>query len=131
MVNRKDLRPYSQLQRGKAFSPEGTWENELGSTMEIDEFDGANFSGTYTSAVSADRQAVKGKLTGTLVGDAIAFIVNWKDNFSSVTAWSGLVLGHDDVEYIHTLWLLASTPEEEESAWQAIKAGADDFTRAN
>lgn len=131
MVSRKDLRPYSQIQGSKVFSPEGRWQNELRSTMVIDQFDGTNFPGTYTSAVSTDGQAIEAAVRGTLVGDAIAFLVNWKDNFSSVTAWTGLILGHADVQVIHTLWHLASTPEDQEAAWQAITAGADFFTRAD
>jgi hypothetical protein len=45
MMSRKDLPPYSQIEGDKVFCPEGRWQNELGSTMVIDPFDGTNFSG--------------------------------------------------------------------------------------
>jgi hypothetical protein len=97
--------------------------------MEIKNFDGAEFSGTYTSAVSEDSNKVTGELTGTLAGDAIAFTVNWSSQYSSVTAWSGLVLSSGEDLAIYTLWHLASTPESEASVWESIAAGADLFVR--
>lgn len=127
MVSRKDLRPYAEHTNGKAFSPVGVWENELGSSMEIDQFDGTAFTGTYTSAVSAEGKSAKGALSGTIAGDAIAFLVNWKEEFSSVTAWSGLVLSNGKTTAINTLWHMASTPETVDGAWESILAGADLF----
>ncbi len=127
MVSRKDLQPYSVSAKGAAFSPVGTWENELGSVMVIEQFDGTNFSGTYKSAVSASGSSARGTLSGTLAGDAIAFVVNWKEEFASVTAWSGLVLSDGDTPAIYALWHLASTPAEDEGAWESILAGADLF----
>jgi hypothetical protein len=131
MVSRKDLRPYAESAEGKEFSPVGVWKNELGSTMEIEHFDGTNFTGIYTSAVSANGQSAKGVLSGTVAGDAIAFLVNWKEEFASVTAWSGLVLGNGDTPAIYALWHMSSTPAADEGAWESIMAGADLFFPAN
>lgn len=130
MASLKDLRPYSQANTGKQFSPEGVWENELGSTIKVESFDGTNFSGTYRSAVSAEGESADGSLSGTLAGDAIAFVVNWKAEFASVTAWTGVVLSGSDSPAIYALWHLASSPSEDEQAWESILAGADLFTPA-
>jgi Avidin family len=59
----------------------------------------ARFSNA-TSLVSADNKTVTGDVAGTLTGDAIVFAVNWKEEFSSVTAWCGLVLSESDVPAI-------------------------------
>lgn len=66
----------------------------------------------HTSAVSADGTAAKGTVSGTVAGDAIAFCVNWKQAFESVTAWSGLLLSDGMLPTVYTLWHLASTPEK-------------------
>ncbi len=105
----------------------GSWQNELGSVMAIETFDGRNFTGTYKTAVSAGGGSVTGVLAGTVAGDAIAFTVNWSGAFSSVTAWSGLLLGTADSPVVYTLWHLAATPEEDSEYWLAINAGADLF----
>ena len=86
MPSLKDLQPYSKTGTTGQFPLEGFWRNELGSTMEVERFDGTNFTGTYTSAVSAGGTAAKGTLSGTVADDAIAFCVNWKQAFESVTA---------------------------------------------
>jgi hypothetical protein len=130
MLSRKDLLPYAESADGKVFSPVGAWNNELGSTMTVDQFDGTNFSGTYSSAVSADGTSAKGTLWGTIAGGSIAFLVNWKAEFPSVTAWSGLVLSDGKTTAIHTLWHLASTPDADTDAWESILAGADLFLPA-
>jgi hypothetical protein len=130
MVSRKELRPYEQSKSGKQFSPTGLWKNELGSTMLVEQFDGTNFTGTYTSAVSAAGKSATGTLSGTIAGDAISFLVNWREEFASVTAWAGLVLSDGESPAIYALWHLASTPAEDGDAWESILAGADLFFTA-
>ena len=81
--------------------------------MTITSFDGTTFGGTYSSAVSDGQGSVSGTLAGTLSGDAVGFTVNWAPTFSSVTSWSGLLLGDGDTLVIYSLWHPASTPESE------------------
>lgn len=95
--------------------------------MEVDQFDGTNFSGSYTSAVSADGTAAKGTLSGTVADGAVGFLVNWKAEFASVTAWTGLILSDGITPAIYSLWHLGNTPAEDEDAWESILAGADLF----
>jgi hypothetical protein len=131
-INRKQLRAYSATKpSGKASVPaiSGTWQNELGSTMIITSFDGKNFSGSYTSAVSGGSGPVTGTLTGTLSGDAIGFTVNWSPTYSSVTSWNGLVLTWGEGLAIYALWHLAATPESATDVWESILAGADLFVQ--
>jgi hypothetical protein len=97
--------------------------------MEIMNFDGTTFTGTYTSAVSSESNPATGKLAGTLSGSALGFTVNWDTPFSSITSWSGLLLTDGNALAIFALWHLASTPESEDNLWESILAGADFFTR--
>lgn len=132
MIDRKTLRRWSAATRGAGTAPPGLvgkWENELGSIMTIEQFDGTNFSGTYQSAVSSDGKSLTGPLLGTIAGDALAFTVNWGTTYSSVTSWNGLLLGDGSQTYMYTLWNLSSTPENEDDVWQSIQAGAELFAQ--
>jgi hypothetical protein len=125
------FKPLSVANAAAAFDPTGTWQNELGSTMTITSFSGGQFSGTYSSPVSGGGGQVEGPLTGSLAGDAIAFVVNW-GNLNSVTAWSGLVgtANEGEQNMIYALWHLAETPGAPDQWWESILAGVDLFVMA-
>lgn len=108
------------------FNPVGIWYNELGSTMTIETFDGANFSGVYASAVGQNGSA-NGVLAGTINGNAIGFTVNWQSAATSVTSWNGVILADGNTPIFYTLWHLASSPASIGEAWESILAGADIF----
>ncbi|RKP52231.1 avidin/streptavidin family protein [Trinickia fusca] len=133
-VDRKKLKPFSlQLKSEQAAtsSLEGTWTNELGSTMLITQTSGSTFGGTYKSAVSSGGQSVKGTLAGTIAGDALAFTVNWQPTYSSVTSWNGLLLSDPQGDlYIYSLWNMSSTPQDPSNFWESILAGADLFEQS-
>lgn len=116
---------------------QGTWYNELKSTMVIDPIVNGQITGTYTTAVSATGCA-QGK-TFTLVGrtdtdtggEGIGFVVNWKNNTTdceSVTAWSGQAQTINGEDQINAFWLLTveSAPNQD---WYATHVGQDVFTR--
>jgi len=106
-IERKQLRPYLASKSSDQTSVPallGTWQNEIGSTMTVTSFDGTNFSGSYTSAVSEGSGPATGTLSGTLAGNAIAFTVNWLPIFPSVTGWNGLLLTASDELVIYSLW---------------------------
>ncbi|HWA95396.1 MAG TPA: avidin/streptavidin family protein [Terracidiphilus sp.] len=127
-INRKELKPLSALGKTASLALVGVWQNELSSEMTITSFDGTTFSGSYTSSVSSGSGSVTGSLLGYVSGDAISFIVNWAPTYSSVTAWSGVLLGNgEDGVFMYTLWQMASTPEEQQNYWESIQAGADLF----
>jgi hypothetical protein len=78
----------------------GTWINELNSSMTL-HVQGAEISGTYTSAVSGGGGPVSGDLSGYVNGNLISFVVNWP---SSITAWVGHLVQEDGEDVIETLW---------------------------
>jgi hypothetical protein len=106
----------------------GTWNNELGSVMNITTSDGTVFSGDYKSK-DASNNWVSGSLQGTIAGDTIAFTVNWPSPDNSVTAWAGKLsadTSNSNKIYINTLWLLASG-DATTPLWESISAGSDWF----
>jgi Avidin family len=107
---------------------EGTWINELGSTMTIERYADGKFSGWYASKVSEGEEPVRGRLTGMIAGDTIGFVVNWLPKFNSITSWSGKVLATEQgAPYIYTLWYLSRGVENPSDWWQSFLAGSDTF----
>lgn len=115
---------------------EGTWHNELGSTMVIDQVRDGGFTGTYTTAVSPAGSTqgsfqLVGRTDADSGGEAVAFLVCWQnDTYSrhSVTAWSGQAQTINGQDQIITMWLLTleTSPEQD---WYATHVGHDVFTR--
>lgn len=105
----------------------GTWKNELGSTMRIEQ-SGDSVSGTYEkSAVSENGGATSGQLSGYVDGDLIAFVVHW-DQFQAITAWVGQGGPGASSDRINTLWQMTQQVEAGEE-WASINAGADIFVK--
>ncbi|MBB5609072.1 MULTISPECIES: avidin/streptavidin family protein [unclassified Janthinobacterium] len=110
----------------------GTWYNELGSSMTIEQ-NGNNLSGNYYTAV--------GEASGTypLVGlvnpsqdtsQTVAWTVTWQNstgNALSTTAWCGQVQVINNVPTITAMWLLTgeTTPAND---WESTRIGQDVFT---
>lgn len=102
----------------------GTWRNELGSFMLIEQV-GPLLSGMYTSTVSGDASSTSGPLQGSVDGQQVAFLVHWTD-FQAITAWVGrLDEGSDELVM---LWQMTSQTDPGQ-AWASINAGADTFSR--
>jgi Avidin family len=114
----------------------GTWYNELGSTMVINQVSNGQITGAYTTAVSGT-DCAQGSFT--LVGltdtdsggEGVGFVVSWQNGTSkceSVTAWSGQAQTIGGEEKITAFWLLTveSAPEKD---WYATHVGQDTFTR--
>jgi Avidin family len=116
---------------------EGTWHNELGSTMVIDQVRDGGFTGRYTTAVTPTGSAqgsfhLVGRTDADSGGEAIAFLVCWQNDMSnhhSVTAWSGQAQRINREDQITAMWLLTleTSPEQD---WYATHVGHDIFTRA-
>ncbi|AOJ03128.1 MULTISPECIES: avidin/streptavidin family protein [Burkholderia] len=104
----------------------GTWKNELGSTMQIEQ-SGDSVTGTYRSAVSEKGGSTSGDLIGYVDGDLIAFVVHW-DQFQAITAWVGQCEPGTSNDRINTLWQMTQQVEAGEE-WASINAGADTFVR--
>jgi hypothetical protein len=98
---------------------EGTWHNELGSTLIIASVAGGEIRGTYETAVSSTGCAkgafpLSGRVDpGSQADQPLGFVVAWVNGQSqcdSATAWSGQyqLVGLDPPyqEQIFTTWLL-------------------------
>jgi hypothetical protein len=115
---------------------EGTWYNELGSTMVITQVEEGVINGNYTTAVSSTGCAQGSfNLVGTTDtdsgGEGIAFSVCWQNDTSqcaSVTAWSGQAQTINGEDQIIAFWLLTVESALDQD-WYATHVGQDTFSR--
>ena len=116
-------------------SLEGTWYNELGSVMIIDQVVDGSFQLTYETAVST-KHCAKGTFNGSgylntsPLGQTIAFSISWLNdvsNCASVTAWSGQLQDDDGEGSIMAFWLLTGINPKTE--WAPTNIGQDVFTK--
>jgi hypothetical protein len=114
----------------------GTWYNELGSTLEINQAQGDTISGLYETAVSSSGCAkgvfsVMGRTDVDAGGSTFGFAVTWlndKSSCKSTTTWAGQYQTIDGQEVLVTLWLLVmrTSPDED---WASTLVGEDVFRR--
>ena len=116
---------------------DGWWHNQLGSEMEVkcDEKTGT-LSGRYRTNTGPTPDAFY-PVTGTVNGDVISFMVNWKrpidggTTHGSVATWVGQhTLNKEGKDEIRTMWLLQrNTPDakEEMNMWESVHTGPDVF----
>lgn len=113
---------------------QGTWYNELGSTMILNPLDPTygTMTGTYTTAVSSSGCArgqfmLAGRTDIWADGQTVGWAVTWLNSSSkcwSTTSWAG----HYDGTRITAFWLLAEQAAPGEQ-WASTLIGQDVFTR--
>src|ERR1700679_3314960 len=109
----------------------GTWNNELGSKMDIDSDDNGIIIGKYWSNVGENNMIGPFRLHGLWTTNeksevgSIGFIVVW-DSYNSVTTWSGQLQDGN----ILTTWLLTKITDKHEN-WESTEIGFDVFTKSN
>jgi len=114
----------------------GTWYNELGSKMTLEEGQG-DITGTYQTAVG-DVEGIYG-LVGQVdispysFSQAVSWTVVWNNQYKnshSTTAWAGQYQLNEETgeEEVYTFWLLVNETESEND-WQATQIGQDTFSR--
>jgi hypothetical protein len=116
---------------------DGWWHNQLGSEMEVKyNAKTGTLSGRYRTNTGPTPDAFY-PVTGTVNGDVISFMVNWKrpidggTTHGSVATWVGQhTLNKEGKDEIRTMWLLQrNTPdaEEEKNMWESAHTGSDVF----
>ncbi|KAK6981161.1 structural origins of high-affinity biotin binding To Streptavidin [Favolaschia claudopus] len=118
----------------------GTWYNELHSSMTLTADKYGNLTGTYTSSVgnAESDYSLAGRFDlypphaqGVSLGWSVAWKNAKKGDVKSSTAWGGLYfpeVGAAEGGQIQTHWLLnVSAPENK--LWMATNLGSDVFTR--
>lgn len=109
----------------------GRWHNRLGSVMELTVEDGDLVSGTFSTGVGTTHPEGSYHLTGYVLGDVLAFCVDFRPH-GSVAAWAGHHVRDGRGERLVTLWHLAqpvAAPRDETDLWRGVLAGADEFER--
>ena len=111
----------------------GTWYNELGSKMELQENE-KTITGKYITAVGGGQGEYD--LVGRTDTDYdksknVGFVVSWENEHGScdsVTSWSGQMQIINGEEVITTTWLLTKESEPF-SNWKDTLVDKDIFTR--
>lgn len=114
---------------------EGTWVNELGSTLVIDSVSNGGLTGSYTTAVSREACAkgsfiVTGRTDVDSGGTSLGWCIVWKNEGSwcnSVSSWAGQF---DEAESIIMAFWLLSIQTEEGAGWASTNVGVDVFRPA-
>jgi hypothetical protein len=115
---------------------DGTWYNELGSTMVISVDEAGNVAGTYNSAVgrAINTYVLAGRIDTSPAangsGQSVGWTVAWRNHYEnahSVASWSGQFFAGAH-ERIDTQWLLTSGTTSS-NEWQSTVVGHDEFTR--
>jgi hypothetical protein len=115
---------------------EGTWYNELGSTLVIDPISDGSVVGSYETAVSSSGCAtgsypVAGRTDTDSGGQTVGFSVTWlnaQSSCNSTTSWAGQYQVVDGAEQLTALWLLAMKTDPSDD-WASTLVGEDLFTR--
>lgn len=116
---------------------EGTWYNELGSTLVVDEVSDGTVVGNYQTAVSSGgcaqgTYAVLGKTDVDSSGQTVGFSVTWLNAQSppcnSTTSWAGQYQTVDGVEHLTAIWILVMKTDPGDD-WASTLVGEDVFTR--
>lgn len=110
---------------------EGTWDDELGSELVLEDEGGGLLAGTYRSGTGATAGAaysVVGSYDATASGPGpvLGFVVNWGEHHS-LTVWSGRYCPED--ETIRATWLMTTAQNEEKDEWRSTFVGHDTFRR--
>ena len=110
----------------------GTWHNQLGSVLTLEEDGKGGLRGTYRAAAGSvpDRTyAVTGSYDPEPFGPVtvLGYVVDWVQNHS-VTVWSGQY--HRASDEIRATWLL-TTETTGPDDWKSTVIGHDVFRRGN
>ena len=114
----------------------GTWINQNGSTLELDEATDGRLYGRFLSRKGRTAEGVYYPVLGVRNNGVAAFFVNFKDpatNLGSITSFSGRIVEGEPARTLHTVWTLAREFQDSEGtnptqAWNAFLTNADVFT---
>lgn len=116
---------------------EGTWYNELGSTLVVEQVSDGTIVGSYQTAVSSSGCArgaypLLGKTDVDSGGQTVGFSVTWLNaespSCNSTTSWVGQYQMVDGVEQLPSIWILVMKTDPEDE-WASTLVGEDLFTR--
>ena len=111
----------------------GTWYNELGSSMTL-VVNGNSITGTYQTAVgdaSGTYDLVGRTDTDNDASQAVGFVVVWQNqsgSSDSVTTWSGQYQNINGIDTIVTTWLLTQETNPNDD-WASTIINKDIFTK--
>ena len=113
----------------------GTWRNQNGSELELNEAVDGTLTGRFLSRKGRAAEGTHYSVVGVHNGGVAAFFVNFRNgdaNLVSITSFSGRIV-EEVPRTLHTVWTLArefqdSAQTEPTHAWNAFLTNADVFT---
>jgi Avidin family len=115
---------------------QGTWYNELGSMLTIEDVSGGIVTGQYETGVSSGgcaegSYAVQGTTDTDSGGQSVGLTVTWlnaQSRCNSTTTWAGQYQEIGGAEVLTAMWLLVidTAPDAD---WSSTLVGQDVFTR--
>ncbi|XP_014768244.1 uncharacterized protein LOC106867775 [Octopus bimaculoides] len=122
-----DFRAYNEA---SSCNLNGTWYNELGSSMTITQKDDGSLEGQYNTAVERSNGTSgggKADLHGTISYSVFSFGVVWNEG-SSITVFSGQCIpsSSNGIE-LKAHWSLVAAQRSVEISWKAFYTGMDNF----
>ncbi|XP_031571391.1 uncharacterized protein LOC116305592 [Actinia tenebrosa] len=128
---------HTNITSGKPCDITGTWYNELGSEVILNQYANGVIVGEYRTAVERKKGSageshskVYGISTPGNPNSTFAIMVVWRGG-ASVTGWVGQchICGENKTEIIETTWLLRSKLEKCGDNWKSTMYGENSFTR--
>ena len=116
----------------------GTWVNQNGSTLVIEEVDDGQISGRFESQKGRSAKGVEYPVAGLQNGELVSFLVSFlsaEQNLHAITSFSGRwESDRDGIQRIHTTWILSRQFEDSEmqkptQVWNTFLTNGDVFTR--
>ena len=116
----------------------GTWTNQNGSALELQEGTDGGLTGRFLSRKGRAAEGVQYPVVGVRNDGVAAFFVNFHvaaANLGSITSFSGRIVESQPHRTLHTVWTLARDYQDSErtlptQAWNAFLTNADVFTEA-
>ena len=108
----------------------GVWENQNGSQLSIDTFEGSHFYGTFESRKGRAVQGQQYRVQGSINDELIGFVVDF-GSVGSLVNFSGRIAEDGS---IHTVWILVREFVDAEQTkktqpWNSFTVNSDVFKR--
>lgn len=110
----------------------GTWVNELGSALIIDEItEEGRIVGRYASSTGVDGKIfpLEGWINWAKESPEeinVGFMVRW-EGYGSITSWTGYLLNENNQSRIKTIWNLVRSGKEFD--WERIITNSSTFVK--
>jgi hypothetical protein len=119
------------LKTSDAIDIVGSWFNQHGSELRIENIDEGRITGRFDSPTGLGQEAHPGRVSGFVSGTLVSIVADF-GKFGSMTAWSGHLVNEDRELVLETQWQMAVLlphPKRASDLWRGTWVGSDTFRR--